>query len=222
MKMAESPMSDDKNGLIPDQSHGNHNTHNGNTTTATAIGTSTKKEKTIRYLFKKPKSFLTNEQRQKQAQEHKHENWMELFMDLFYVAFFLKLGVILHTCGTGLDIMTYVASVFIGVYMCKFDFDQYMNKFTSEDLVHKLFFAVYSLGLAVMVLDVNESSHVSDDEVVQILPSSSTIVCSTEITILNLNLTTITRGTLRHRLKGNCRCIAQKSILISLASPQDG
>lgn len=129
----------------------------------TALGTLTNKEKTRRYLFKKPKSFLTNEQRQKQAQEHKHENWMELFMDLFYVAFFLKLGVILHTCGTGLDIMTYIASVFIGVYMCKFDFDQYMNKFTSEDLVHKIFFAVYSLGLAVMVLDVNESSHVSHD-----------------------------------------------------------
>jgi hypothetical protein len=120
-----------------------------------------KKEKTIRYLFKRPKAFITKEQRQKQAQEHKHENWMELFMDLFYVAFFLKLGGILHTCGTGVDIMVYVASVFIGVYMCKFDFDQYMNKFTSEDLVHKVFFAIYSLGLAVMVLDVNESSEVS-------------------------------------------------------------
>jgi hypothetical protein len=158
--MAQSPNVSDKRDLIVDHSHENTNAH-GDHSAVTVIGT-TKKEKTVRYLFKKPKSFITNEQRQKQAQEHKHENWMELFMDLFYVAFFLKLGVILHTCGTGFDIMIYVASVFVGVYMCKFDFDQYMNKFTSEDLVHRIFFAVYSLGLAVMVLDVNESSHVSN------------------------------------------------------------
>ena len=87
---------------------------------------------------------------------------MELFIDLFYVAFFVKLGVIIHTCGAGRDIMIFIATVFTGVYMCKFDFDQYMNKFTSDDFVHKIFFAVYLLGLSLMVLDVNESSKVKN------------------------------------------------------------
>ena len=112
-----------------------------------------KKEKIIRYLFKRPKTFSSN--------EHRHENWMELFLDLLYVAFFVKLGVIIHTCGSTSNILVFVVTVFTGVYMSKFDFDQYMNKFTSEDLVHKLFFAVYLLGLSLMVLDVNESSEVS-------------------------------------------------------------
>jgi low temperature requirement protein LtrA len=114
-----------------------------------------KKERIKKYLFKRPKPLNSWGH-----QEHRSESWMELFIDLFYVAFFIKLGDILHTCGAGMDIMVYVCSIFLGVCMAKFDFDQYMNKFATEDLLHKVFFTVYSMGLVVMILDVNESSEV--------------------------------------------------------------
>jgi hypothetical protein len=50
--------------------------------------------------------------------------------------------------------------VFLGIYMSKFDFDQYMNKFEGEDLVHKIFFLFYALGNVIMILNVNETSEV--------------------------------------------------------------
>lgn len=114
-----------------------------------------KKERVKKYLFKRPKPLNSWGN-----QEHRSESWMELFIDLFYVAFFIKLGDILHTCGADVHIMTYVATIFLGVNMAKFDFDQYMNKFATEDLLHKVFFAIYSMGLVVMILDVNETSKV--------------------------------------------------------------
>lgn len=46
----------------------------------------------------------------------------------------------------------------IVIYMAKFDFDQYMNKFANDDLIHKIFFFVYSIGLVIMTLNVNYTS----------------------------------------------------------------
>ena len=117
------------------------------------------KQKHVRvkkYMFKKPEPLNTWGD-----EEHRSESWMELFIDLFYVAFFIKLGDVFYTCGFNVDSMMYVASVFLGIYMSKFDFDQYMNKFEGEDLVHKFFFLFYSLGNVIMILNVNETSEVT-------------------------------------------------------------
>jgi low temperature requirement protein LtrA len=92
---------------------------------------------------------------------HRSETWVELFIDLFYVAIFLKLGDYIFTCGINPASIHYIASVFLGVYMAKFDFDQYMNKFANDDMLHKLFFLVYSFGLVLIALNVNSTYSVS-------------------------------------------------------------
>ena len=114
-----------------------------------------RKERIKKYLFKRPKPLNSWSD-----QELRSESWMELFIDLFYVAFFFKLGEILYVCGTDVDMIMFVATIFLGVNMAKFYFDQYMNKFASDDLIHKIFFTVYTLGLVTMILDVNETSTV--------------------------------------------------------------
>lgn len=115
-----------------------------------------KHQRVKRYMFKKPAPLNTWD-----VEEHRSESWMELFIDLFYVAFFIKLGDIFYTCGFTTDSVLHVCAVFLGIYMSKFDFDQYMNKFDGEDLVHKIFFLFYSLGNVIMILNVNETSEVS-------------------------------------------------------------
>jgi hypothetical protein len=110
-----------------------------------------------REIFKTPVVLNTWGEQQL---DHRSENWMELFIDLFYVAIFLKLGDYIYTCGLNVLTIDYVASIFFGVYMAKFDFDQYMNKFSSDDILHKIFFLFYSLGLAIMTLNVNSTAKV--------------------------------------------------------------
>jgi hypothetical protein len=116
-----------------------------------------KTDKKPREIFKTP--VVLNTWGEKQL-DHRSENWMELFIDLFYVAIFLKLGDYIYTCGLNVLTIDYVASVFLSVYMAKFDFDQYMNKFSSDDILHKIFFLVYSIGLAIMILNVNSTAKV--------------------------------------------------------------
>ncbi len=45
--------------------------------------------------------------------------------------------------------------------MTKFNYDQYMNKFATDDLLHKLFFAIYTFGILLMALHVNYTYQVS-------------------------------------------------------------
>jgi low temperature requirement protein LtrA len=114
-----------------------------------------KQHRVKKYMFKKPAPLNSWE-----TEEHRSESWFELFIDLFYVAFFIKLGDIFYTCGFTVDTVLHVCAVFLGIYMSKFDFDQYMNKFEGEDLVHKIFFLFYALGNVIMILNVNETSEV--------------------------------------------------------------
>lgn len=47
-------------------------------------------------------------------QDHRSENWIELFVDLFYVALYLKLGDVAYVCGIRESTIDYIASIFLG------------------------------------------------------------------------------------------------------------
>lgn len=112
------------------------------------------------YVFKKPRSsgkISTDTTRS--------ENWIELLIDLFYIAYMLKLTNVFVDCGIGRNRFIYAASIFLGMYMAKFEMDQYMNKFANEDFVHKVFFTIYSFGIFVMTMNVNSTAeHATADQ----------------------------------------------------------
>ena len=68
------------------------------------------------YVFKKPRSsgkISTDTTR--------NENWIELLIDLFYIAYMLKLTIVFLECGIGRNRFIYSASIFLGLYMAKFE-----------------------------------------------------------------------------------------------------
>ena len=92
----------------------------------------------------------------------RHENWQELFFDLFYVALFLKLGDIFKYCGLKSSVMAVSFFIFFVSWLSSLHVNNYVNRFYSEDLVHKLFFFLQHAGLFIMILNVNETNEHSD------------------------------------------------------------
>lgn len=90
------------------------------------------------------------------------DNWKELLLDLFYFIFLIKLGNIYKECK--LDGIGYLFAIshFLGIYMSKFELDQYLNKFSQKDLLHSLFMIIYSFGLFISILNINSTSQYND------------------------------------------------------------
>lgn len=88
------------------------------------------------------------------------DNWKELLLDLFYVIFLIKLGNIFLSCDLNSSGYLFAISHFLGVYMAKFELDQYLNKFGQRDLGHNLFLLVYAFGLFISILNINSTEEV--------------------------------------------------------------
>ena len=85
-------------------------------------------------------------------------DWVEVFMNMFYLAFLIKLGDIFLYCEHSLEIYLYTVAMFLGIYMNKFDMDLYLSKYGFHDAVNKVFLVVYSTGIFVMILNVNATT----------------------------------------------------------------
>jgi hypothetical protein len=90
------------------------------------------------------------------------DNLKELLLDLFYVVFLIKLGNIFLYCEFDGPGYLFAISHFLGIYMAKFELDQYLNKFGQKDLLHNVFVIVYSFGLFISILNINTTEEVSD------------------------------------------------------------
>jgi hypothetical protein len=89
------------------------------------------------------------------------DNWKELLLDLFYVIFLIKLGNLFLYCEFNGPGYLFAISHFLGIYMAKFELDQYLNKFGQKDLFHNVFLIVYSFGLFISILNINGTEEVS-------------------------------------------------------------
>lgn len=85
-------------------------------------------------------------------------DWFELYINLFYLAFLIKLGDIFLFCTHSLEIYLYTIAMFMGIYMNKFEMDLYLSKYGFNDVVNKTFLVVYSVGIFLMILNVNATS----------------------------------------------------------------
>ena len=88
------------------------------------------------------------------------DNWKELLMDLFYIAFLIKLGDGFLYCELTVEQFVFAVSRFMGMYMAKFEMDQYLNKFANKDFVHTVFILLHAFGIFVMILNINDTSEV--------------------------------------------------------------
>lgn len=89
------------------------------------------------------------------------DNWKELLMDMFYIAFLIKLSDGYMVCRLNVEEFVDAAARFLGMYMAKFEMDQYLNKFASKDVVNNVYIVFYFYGIFVMVANTNETSEVN-------------------------------------------------------------
>ena len=52
----------------------------------------------------------------------------------------------------------YTIAMFLGIYMNKFEMDLYLSKYGFNDLVNKTFHIVYSIGIFIMIINVNATT----------------------------------------------------------------
>jgi len=89
------------------------------------------------------------------------EAWVELFIDLVYVVLIYKLGDLLTSCFNSSSTSWVLIKVFIifwSLCLTRMAIDEYANRFYSNDLAHKIFYLIYTAGVAVQVMNVNSSS----------------------------------------------------------------
>lgn len=81
-------------------------------------------------------------------------------MDMFYIAFLIKLSDGYMSCRLNIEEFVYSTARFLGMYMAKFEMDQYLNKFASKDVFNNMYILFYFFGIYVMILNTNETSRV--------------------------------------------------------------
>ena len=52
----------------------------------------------------------------------------------------------------------YTISMFLGIYMNKFEMDLYLSKYGFNDVVNKIFLVTYATGIFIMILHVNATT----------------------------------------------------------------
>jgi hypothetical protein len=103
-------------------------------------------------------NVAVNAQEDESYKGDKSYDWFEVFINLFYLAFLIKLGDIFLYCKHSLEIYLYTIAIFLGIYMNKFEMDLYLSKYGFNDIVNKCFLVVYSTGIFFMILNVNATT----------------------------------------------------------------
>ena len=135
----------------------------------------------ISRLWSKP--VIRNDTKIIADQKPRHELWFELFFDLFFVALLLKLGEtefevyvlilffnvfqmffkclgdVLKYCGLSSSSIFDVFLLFSICLETRLQLDLYINRFYSEDLLHKILFLLQFFGVYTMILNIGETSN---------------------------------------------------------------
>jgi len=102
-------------------------------------------------------------------EETEHGNreggWLFLFVDLVLVALITKTASALMQCEISPHTLTFQAVMFVTMFITRLHFDDYTNRFYTNDAFHRLLYFVYFMGFFIMTLNVNvaNSNHVRSD-----------------------------------------------------------
>lgn len=90
---------------------------------------------------------------------HEEETWLQLFIDLIFVAFFMTLGKGIYYCE-GYEqehadkVLGAAGLLFVMIFGLRYDIDVYANRFHSRDLVTRVLYFLYTCGLVVLSLHI--------------------------------------------------------------------
>jgi low temperature requirement protein LtrA len=59
---------------------------------------------------------------------HNEESWVELFIDLTYVALFITLGSAIAKCKLSVDVLSHAALIFLMMFFFRLSVDNYSNR----------------------------------------------------------------------------------------------
>jgi hypothetical protein len=110
--------------------------------------------------------------------DSEHEIWLDLFLDLIYIATFSNIAHVVMKCGVDdYSMFLWAGCIFTAIFNSRFLIDEYANIFFVNDYYHRVFYYFYCVGLFLMAFNVytydyeteysdNESGHrrlLSDD-----------------------------------------------------------
>lgn len=92
------------------------------------------------------------------------EIWMQLFLDLLYVCMLSKLTHELIYCKPTPTLFICTFSILYIFYLSRFIIDEFCMRFAQDDIFHRLFYFVYTVGTLIMVLNSNMFRPTGDHE----------------------------------------------------------
>jgi len=110
------------------------------------------------HIFKRPRPNQSW-RGDKVVTHHEEETWLQLFIDLIYVAFFMTLGKGIAYCEhyeneTEADVLGAAGLLFALLFGLRYDIDLYANRFHSRDLVTRVLYFFFTCGVVIMALHI--------------------------------------------------------------------
>ena len=68
---------------------------------------------------------------------HNEESWVELFIDLAYVALFIAIGSAIEKCHLDADLLSHAALIFLILFFFRLNLDHYSNRYLNPDLLNQ-------------------------------------------------------------------------------------
>lgn len=81
------------------------------------------------------------------------EVWMYLFLDLLYVCMMSKLSDLIVVCQPSPELICIIFSILYIFYSSRFLIDEFCARFAQDDVFHRLFYFIYTVGILVMVMN---------------------------------------------------------------------
>ena len=94
-----------------------------------------------------------------EEEEEQEGAWMFLFIDLVLVALTSKCALVMEYCALSPHSFLFSATTFIVMFLTRQFIDEYVNRFFSNDLFHRLCYFVYVGAFFVMALNVNAKAN---------------------------------------------------------------
>jgi len=85
----------------------------------------------------------------------KEGGWMFVFIDLILVALITKLASALQQCEISPHTLTFQCVMFVLMFMTRLQFDDYCNRFYTNDAFHRFFYFANVMAFFIMSLNVN-------------------------------------------------------------------
>lgn len=103
---------------------------------------------------------IINHSKQKKEISFKDEEpWIAGFIDIIYVATIMNISHFLTNCGAHFNVWLMAAAYFTIMFMTRMNIDVYSICFMANDIVHRLLFLFYCLGVFIMTLNIAVAVH---------------------------------------------------------------